>query len=279
VPVVTADLVEVRLLRLPIAVHKRTDLHMRGLQRELDLIRFRDRDTTSVPHRLQALVDDITAEFGGVGVAPRNELQNAIERDDATIDLTYETPASIGPAANHLVAMLDEVDDYCRSRGHLLTLVTPPEALEYRRWFLGEFIRQTAGNAPVPWPERRMSRAAARADASPPPAPSHAAVPADWTVHSSDGRWELRVSGPLDLVSAPTLRDVLAELTSGNGDGLINLTECGFVDSVGVSVLLAALTRAHEHDGDLLFRLSPAVERVFDVAGVLTRIKRTDHDP
>jgi anti-anti-sigma factor len=269
----TGELVEVRLIGLPVAVHRRADLHMRGLQRELDLIRFREADETSVPYRLDALVHDINTEFGGVGVQPTDELQDAVKRGESSIDLTYHLPRTIGPAAQRLGEMLDEVDDYCRGRGHLLTLVTPPEALEYRRWVLGEFVRQTAGEAPRAWPDRRASTATDRGDTIP-VVPSHAAVPATWTVDHEDDHWQLSLDGPLDLVSAPALRDVLVELTTGGGLGVIDLRECGFVDSVGVSVLLAGLTRAQQHGLELRFRLSPAVERVLDVSGVLPRIER-----
>ncbi len=54
---------------------------------------------------------------------------------------------------------MDEADDYCRAGQHLLTLVTPPEALAFRRWYLGEFVRQIAGEQPRPWTDWRAENA------------------------------------------------------------------------------------------------------------------------
>jgi hypothetical protein len=122
------DLVEVRLLGLPVAVHGRADLHMKGLQRELDLINRRDPDRSSVPHRLRGLVDELTERFGGFGIEASGALADAVERGDTSIDLLYLLPASAGEAARRLGAILDEVDVYCR-HGDLLTLITPTEAL------------------------------------------------------------------------------------------------------------------------------------------------------
>lgn len=273
------ELVEVRLIRLPLAVHQRADLHMRGLQRELDLIRLRDPDATTIPHRLRALIDELDAEFGGVGVQPVDELESAVGRGDLSVDLTYQIPASAGPAAARLGDLLDEVDDYCRAQGHLLTLVTPPEALEYRRWFLGEFVRQTAGRPPTPWPDRHRRADRWNRSHSSPPAPGHAAMPLEWSVHTDGELWHLSLQGPLDLVSAPALRDALVDLTSREPGGVVDLSGCGFVDSVGISMLLAAVKRAAEHDVALRFRLSPAVERVLVVSGVLNRIDRLTASP
>jgi hypothetical protein len=38
-----------------------------------------------------------------------------------------------------------------------LTLVTPPEAVAFRTWFLEEFVRQVAGEDPLPWPAWRAA--------------------------------------------------------------------------------------------------------------------------
>ena len=50
-------------------------------------------------------------------------------------------------ASQHLGAIFDEADAYCRSGEHLLSLATPPDALRFRRWFLGQMVDQIAGGA------------------------------------------------------------------------------------------------------------------------------------
>jgi hypothetical protein len=50
-----------------------------------------------------------------------------------------------------LQTLLEEVDVFCREQ-RLLTLEPGPQQIALRSWYLGEFTRQTAGEAPTPWP-------------------------------------------------------------------------------------------------------------------------------
>ena len=124
---------------------------MQALNREFELIRRSEQDTSIVPHRLQSLIDELDGRFGGFGDEPSAALAAAVERGDKSIDLTYRLPAPVGEAARLLGELLDEADTYCRAGEHLLTLVTPPECLRYRHWFLREFERQVQGLEPMPW--------------------------------------------------------------------------------------------------------------------------------
>jgi anti-anti-sigma factor len=269
--------VEVQLLAVPVAVHRRSVDHVRDLERELELIRHHESDESSVPHRLRALIDELTEQYGGVGEQPSEELDAAIGRGDDAVDLVYRIPASAGEGARRLSDLLDEVDEYCRTGGHLLTLVTPPESLEYRRWFLGEFVRQADGQAATPWPQR--GRLAVPHDApGPPPVPSRPAIdpPTEWTIERGDGDALVAVTGPLDLVSAPPLRDVLVDLLSNADRVTVDLTACGFVDSVGMSVIAAASVRAEEQGIGLGLRLSEGAQRVMRISGLLDRVHVED---
>jgi anti-anti-sigma factor len=270
-------LVEVRLLGLPVPVHAAASEHMNGLQREFELIRQQEADSGSVPHRLMTLIEQLNAEFGGVGVQPTEALDAAVDRGDEAIDLTYRIPPTAGPASERLGAMLDEVDPYCSARGHLLTLVTPPEALAYRQWFLGEFVRQTAGQPPLPW--EQFQPPVARRDDQPITAatPGRARLPDGWDIHTEAEGTTVAVTGALDLLSAPPLREVLVDVIDGVRAVTIDLSGCDFLDSVGVSVLLAGLKRADEQEIELRFVLSPMTERVLGISGLLDRITIVDH--
>ena len=103
-----------------------------------------------MPARLTALVEELRGRFSGFTLQPEAELADAAALGADTIDLEYHLPPEALQAAADLGAMLDEADEFCRN-GDLLTLATPPEALAFRRWFLGEFARQAAGEAPVAW--------------------------------------------------------------------------------------------------------------------------------
>lgn len=155
------ELVTVRLQRIPLGVNARSTQHFEELMREFALISLdADRERPSgetarpVPERLLALVDDLTVTFSAFTTTQQAERDEALARGDAEIDLTYRLPASAVDATRQLATILDEVDDYCRAGQHLITLATPPESQAFRRWYLGEFIRQIEqGEPPSPWPD------------------------------------------------------------------------------------------------------------------------------
>lgn len=144
-------LIAVHLVQIPTAIHQRATEHLDGLAREFALIHDSAREHSSVPSRLRELVDSLHGQFEGLGDAENAQLREAAAAGLPEIDLTYHVPAAWADACVVILELLDETDDYCRS-GALLTLATPPEAVAYRRWVFGEFIRQVAGDDPVPWP-------------------------------------------------------------------------------------------------------------------------------
>ncbi len=67
------------------------------------------------------------------------------------------------------------------------------------------------------------------------------------------GTWTvLEVSGELDLHTSPDLRDSVSELLEAGTTKLaIDLEHVGFMDSSSLGILVTALKRIREHDGDL----------------------------
>jgi anti-sigma B factor antagonist len=62
----------------------------------------------------------------------------------------------------------------------------------------------------------------------------------------------LDIVGEVDLYTAPALRDRIASLIDGGVRKLVvNLEQVGFLDSSGLGVLIGALRRLKERDGDL----------------------------
>lgn len=135
---------------------QRSAEHSDELLREFALIR--GKGGNHVPARLLAVIEELRARFGAFSAGPRQALQEAVERGEATIDLRYEVPAEVGTAARRLSALLDEADEFCRA-GDLLTLATGPEVLTFRRWFLDEFGLQIDGRPPRPWSSMVMDGA------------------------------------------------------------------------------------------------------------------------
>jgi len=80
----------------------------------------------------------------------------------------------------------------------------------------------------------------------------------------------VRAVGEIDLATAPDLRDTLAEIPGDAGTEIVDLSEVTFIDSTGLSVLVATW-KLFDESGAGGFRLvvsRPAVRRVLDVTGL-----------
>jgi len=93
------------------------------------------------------------------------------------------------------------------------------------------------------------------------------------TVSEKNGETVLRAAGELDVNTAPELREQLARLANdGVRQIVVDLADVSFVDSTALSVLVSALKRLRQADGDLtLASPTPSVRRVFEITG-LTRL-------
>ncbi|MDQ1683038.1 MAG: hypothetical protein QOC60_274 [Frankiaceae bacterium] len=150
------ELVEVRLLGLPIPLREQSTEHGEELMREMTLIaqQLTDGDGPDLPARLVQLVSDVRTNFGVFTEGANAAMDAAAEQGIAVIDeIVYRVPAATGAFCAHLVDIIDETDEFCRAGQHLLTLASPPEVLAYQHWILGEFVRQTAGEPAIAWPD------------------------------------------------------------------------------------------------------------------------------
>jgi anti-anti-sigma factor len=100
------------------------------------------------------------------------------------------------------------------------------------------------------------------------------------TADDVDVRTELReggavahVSGELDLATASKLEDALVELPSSADPVVVNLSECTFLDSAGMRVLLTAARRLADQDRCLrVVTADPGILRVLEITAVDTLI-------
>ncbi len=148
------DLVEVRLLALDLAELHQAEAHHDELFREFALIAADPQAGHDVPARLLALIDELTERFAGFISGPQEELATAAARGDREVDIVFTVPRGVDEAVTRFAELLTAADDYCR-QGDLLTLATPPDAVAFRNWYLGEFVAQSRGSDPTPWPEYR----------------------------------------------------------------------------------------------------------------------------
>ena len=142
------ELVEIRIIGLPLLERQLASEHFDDLQREFSPL---DADNESVPTRLIALREELQGRFAAFSAGPSADIAAATDRGDTSTDLVYVLPRAASEATLQLARLLDEADEYCAQGEYLLTLTTPEQALRFRRWFLSEFIRQFRGEAPIPW--------------------------------------------------------------------------------------------------------------------------------
>lgn len=92
------------------------------------------------------------------------------------------------------------------------------------------------------------------------------------TIHDDSGVTILDLSGEVDVSQAPHLRNILTKLLDqGNGRLLVNMADVAYIDSAGLSVLIAAHRKAQGANG--AFGLSSpqaTVQKVFN----LTRMSK-----
>jgi len=104
----------------------------------------------ALPPRLLELVELLGNQNGAASARPDDERDAALAAGQDRIDLTYTVPRSTAGAAQRMRALLDEAEEYCRSS--LLTVSQPEVQNAFSQWYVDQFVRQTAGEPPVPWP-------------------------------------------------------------------------------------------------------------------------------
>jgi anti-anti-sigma factor len=256
---------ELRLLNFSLDLFDRSMQQLAALQRELDVIRVDERNRDRPPDRLARLVEELDVRFVGYRAAMET-IEALAETDASHHDVVIPVagaPEEVVPAIEQLRDLMDEVDAYCAQGAELLTPPTPPDLLAFRVWLFEQVIGQLQGATPVPWDP--LATAAAPAPL-PPSASGSAAV--------------LRPAGDLDLVNAGRLREeIYTEHAARTGDLRIDLSDVPFIDSVGMSVLVAAHKR-FQRDGRALEIVVPAHLRPnFEITGLIAFLDIVPAEP
>ncbi|MCB0906194.1 MAG: ATP-binding protein [Nocardioidaceae bacterium] len=139
--------VRVQLRGVPVDAINGLRQHYHDLRREVRLLSLAHeedyplaRDLTDVFTRFDhAYPREATEHFDRAAAAGRATTDLEIMADAAHLD-TYE----------QMLALLDLADEFCRAQ-RLLSLARSPEQVVFQQWFLGEFIRQGHGEAPLAW--------------------------------------------------------------------------------------------------------------------------------
>ena len=89
------------------------------------------------------------------------------------------------------------------------------------------------------------------------------------TVTQRNGVASIRITGELDVSTAPDLRVCLLDTIATARTIVVDLADLGFIDSTGVGVLIGAAKRLAAEGGEILLRgVRPKTMRVFEVTGV-----------
>lgn len=121
--------------------------HYHDLRREVRLL--------SLAHEEDyPLARDLTDVFSRFDHAYPREASDQIDRaaaaGRATTDVDVMTDGAHLEIYEQMLALLDLADEFCRAQ-RLLSLARSPEQVVFQQWFLGEFIRQGHGEAPLAW--------------------------------------------------------------------------------------------------------------------------------
>jgi anti-sigma B factor antagonist len=92
--------------------------------------------------------------------------------------------------------------------------------------------------------------------------------------HSEQGKTVLIVRGEIDAATAPQVDEPLAAAVERGEPVVIDLGECGFIDSTGIAMLIHADRRLRDSQdvGIALCGLTGQVRRLLDVAGLIGAI-------
>jgi anti-sigma B factor antagonist len=112
--------------------------------------------------------------------------------------------------------------------------------------------------------------------------PPDSTPPPDFSVRVAPGLQggvDVAVLGELDLATADVVQGALDEAMEADGQVVIDLRACGFVDSRGIAVLIKAALRLHEQGRRLRIQgVQERVMRILELGGI-TSMDQLDVEP
>jgi anti-sigma B factor antagonist len=93
----------------------------------------------------------------------------------------------------------------------------------------------------------------------------------DFSVHvaPANGGTHVAIFGELDLATVAPVRKALDQAIDSDGDLIVDMRACPFVDSKGIAVLAQAAIRLQEDGRKMTLRgVHERVARIFEIAGL-----------
>ena len=124
-----------------------SDDHLRIMvERFQGLLRRQDEggDGALLPDRVLGMMQRLETTYTYViaRLGAREAAEEAVVYGRPTAMVTLELPAESAVAGDRFLTLLDEADEYCRSRPDLIDVVCPPDVAAFRTWFISEITRQ-----------------------------------------------------------------------------------------------------------------------------------------
>ena len=146
------ELHDIALVDIPVGRFLQMQQQHDAMLREFALIALgAGQGAPQAPRRLVGLAEEMQVRFGDTAPPFRDAVSAADARGDVVTTLEMKIPFSTLRWCEDFLLLFEEGDEYCR-QGQLLTPPSPPEVVEFRRWLVGELIRQIRdGATPTPF--------------------------------------------------------------------------------------------------------------------------------
>jgi hypothetical protein len=146
-----AELHDIALVDFPVARYMQMQQHHDALLREFALIATNTEDSNAPRDLLLRLADEMYERYGDAAGPFREGVAEAAAQGEVVTTLKLSIPFSTLRWTEDFLLLFEEADEYCR-RGDLLTPQAPHEVTTFRRWMVGELIRQIRdGATPSPY--------------------------------------------------------------------------------------------------------------------------------
>jgi anti-sigma regulatory factor (Ser/Thr protein kinase) len=141
-------LMEIELHGVPLRNFFGFQMHYRELRREVRLLALAHEDKYPLARSLSDLFGSLDRQLSeGIGAY---QIDAALRTRKNTTDLRVAIASDGASTVGRFLDLLDLADEFCREQ-RLLSLARSPEQRRFQRWFLGEFVRQQDGHAPLAW--------------------------------------------------------------------------------------------------------------------------------
>ncbi|KQQ42881.1 ATP-binding protein [Nocardioides sp. Leaf307] len=147
-PAVPSDPVAVSVHGVPLDRYVAFQRHFRELRREVRLLALAHESEYPLAKDLSDLFGDLERQLRGGSVGP--DVDRAVAEGRTHLDLDLLVSRAASGSMQQFIDLLDMADVFCREQ-RLLSLARTPEQRRFQQWYLGEFVRQVAGEEPLPW--------------------------------------------------------------------------------------------------------------------------------